>query len=618
MDRRINPFSELYVTETIPASQFVKIFSPYVIEMAEELFLPGNVVLKGVQGCGKSMLLTLLKPELRVAYLASTADFPLQGRHAQFISAGINLTRSRAIDVGQRTIANAEEARFLSLFFGDFFNYWIVGDLLKSVEVYAKKADGAIARNLNLRADPDTLNRFAAEIGSSPSWLGYFQEVQTFDDLKSRIAHRIQTYLKFFNFVTELPDEIRASRTAVGEPISETAEALTRSGVLPDDVHIFVRIDQYEELAKIEAQFRQGPVYRSIIHKALSLRNPHVSYRIGTRRYGFREDTLEVFGTTARLERDRNYKVIDLDQLLRRHENSRSWIFPKFAEDVFQKRLSLAGYGIDDQASCLDRVLGRGSTPDDRARLYGGRARDRVVRPKQEWPDEWNEFLYALAAHDPLSARLGEAWARQKGKEGITHQIPRAPYPWEGKGRTLYWRKERVQAALMQIASRCYQRMIWGGRDDIIGLSGANILVFVGICQQIWSVWLRTVKQENRSDNSLPTIDESLQAVGVHEASTHWFQKLSEETEGNKRQRFVSYLGRLLQRAMVNDLPLSYPGRNGFSVNLDELQSVPAVADFLNDAVDYGALFDAPHTTKVGNPVEGERDSGGKANTIPL
>jgi hypothetical protein len=331
------------------------------------------------------------------------------------------------------------------------------------------------------------------------------------------------------------------------------------------------------------------------------LRNPHISYRIGTRRYGFKEDTLEVFGTTARLERDRNYKVIDLDQLLRRKENTKNWIFPKFAEDVFRKRLKVAGYDVERKGACLHEILGPGSSAEDRARNYGGKNPDRAVRLEDSWPAEWKEFLISLAARDPLAARLAEAWARQRSKGGVVRRLPSKPYPWEGKGKTVYWRKERVQAALMQIASRCYQRMIWGGHNDVIELSGGNILVFVGICQRIWSVWLRATGQLNRTDSSLPKIDESLQAVGIHEASTHWFEKLSEETEGNKRQRFVSYVGTFLQRGLVNDLALSYPGRNGFSLNLEELQRAAGVSQFLNDSVDYGALFDSQHTTKEKN-----------------
>ena len=52
-----NPFHEAYVTDTVPNDQFADYFSPYLIPHAPEVFLPGNVIVKGSQGCGKSMLL---------------------------------------------------------------------------------------------------------------------------------------------------------------------------------------------------------------------------------------------------------------------------------------------------------------------------------------------------------------------------------------------------------------------------------------------------------------------------------------------------------------------------------------------------------------------------------
>lgn len=599
MDRRINPFHVLYVTETISAAQFVKIFSPCTIELAEELFLPGNVILKGVQGCGKSMLLELLKPEVRIAYKAASQNFPLTRQHSQFISAGINLTLNRAVDVGQRTITDVQDANMLSSYFADFFNYWIIGDLLRSIEVFATELNGQIARELHMETEASTLDHFASELAALGCWQGYLDGTNVFHGLKKRIATRIQGYLRFFNFsISELPAEIRNSRTAVGEPLSDTSEVLAKCGVVPDDVHILVAIDQYEELSKIEAQFKQGQIYRSVLHKALSFRNPHISYRIGTRRYGFKEETLSISGTTAKLERERNYKVIDLDERLRRQENTRNWIFPKFAEDVFRKRLKVVGYDVEQAKSCLKKVYGLGSTPEKRALIYGGKAPERAVRLDPPWPEVWKEFLRSLAKHDPLSARLAESWARQKGKGQVVNQIPQAPYPWDRKKKTVYWRKERVQAALMQIASRCSQRMIWGGYEDVNQLSGGNILVFVGMCQQIWSEWIKTTGQLNRNDSSLPEIPERLQAVGIQQTSTTWFGKIVEEPDGNNRQRFTSYVGILLQRELLSDLPLSYPGRTGFSINVEELQSDDWVSEFLNDAVDYGALFDSPHTTK--------------------
>jgi hypothetical protein len=117
---RVNPFFELYVGDRLSSSEFVTIFSPYLVRYAEALFLPGNVVVKGVQGSGKSMLLSLLKPDVRLEYARAGAEFPVRGALSQFIGAGINLAHSNGIDFGYRAIS--DDPNETAIFFGDFVN----------------------------------------------------------------------------------------------------------------------------------------------------------------------------------------------------------------------------------------------------------------------------------------------------------------------------------------------------------------------------------------------------------------------------------------------------------------------------------------------------------------
>src|SRR3954468_9693113 len=130
MPTLINPFHEMYVTETIAPSSFVSIFSPVLLRDTLLLFQPGNVILRGVQGSGKSMLLNLLKPEIRIAYAQTETPFPVPPEFSHFIGAGINLTRSGALDLGQRPIESNvdEDFQVLPRHFADYLNYWIVRD----------------------------------------------------------------------------------------------------------------------------------------------------------------------------------------------------------------------------------------------------------------------------------------------------------------------------------------------------------------------------------------------------------------------------------------------------------------------------------------------------------
>src|SRR5450432_1626416 len=104
MDYDVNPFQELYVTDSPDPEVFVRLFSDYPVQHAHVLFRGGNVVLKGTQGSGKSMLLNLFRPRIRLAYHQARIAFPVPPRLSNFLAAGINLTRSGALDIGQRAL----------------------------------------------------------------------------------------------------------------------------------------------------------------------------------------------------------------------------------------------------------------------------------------------------------------------------------------------------------------------------------------------------------------------------------------------------------------------------------------------------------------------------------
>jgi hypothetical protein len=600
MARKLNPFNELYVSETVKPDQFVRLFSPSLVSQAEEVFLPGNVVVQGVQGSGKTMLLNLLKPEVRIAYQEAGEKFPVPDCCRRFVGAGINLTTSRAVDFGQRPfpLTGGTNEQLLPLYFGDFLNYWVVYDLLRSVEILWRKNSHSFSEEVGICAESSRMECFSDKISKRECWFGYLDKCEGYTQLKDRIASRVTEYRTFLNFNRRgISPDIVNSKTQIGEPISKTVETLRKCGVLAADVNVFVRIDQYEELLNLEeAQKDVGEGYRAVVNKALGMRDDTASYRIGTRRYAWKED-FEIFATRARLERDRNYKLVDMDLMLRRQENSRRWIFPAFAENVFTRRLEFANYEVPAQQTALRVVFGRGLSPEEKARLYCKRSSARLIKVEPDWPRKWAEFLKDLAQNSPLQARLGDAWARQKGneKENVMHNIPKPPYPWQKK----YWAKERIDPALMQIAGRAAQRQIWEGKDDVLHLSGGNILVFVSVCQHIWNSWLRTQREAEDESSALPEIGTNEQAVGIHEASRHWFNKISENTNGNRRQRFVAHVGRLLSKRLYNDLSLSYPGANGFSVSVDDLRRDPEATQFLFEAVYYGDLFSAPHTTKM-------------------
>lgn len=81
MNITINPFQQLYFSDdTQTENNFVALFSDEVLQTAiHPVFQGGNVVLSGSQGCGKTMILNLLRPEIRIAYwkLGKADEFPV-------------------------------------------------------------------------------------------------------------------------------------------------------------------------------------------------------------------------------------------------------------------------------------------------------------------------------------------------------------------------------------------------------------------------------------------------------------------------------------------------------------------------------------------------------------
>jgi len=607
MKTRKNPFQELYVTEAFingAGESFVEGFSPLIVQHAMGLFQPGNVVLKGLPGSGKSMLLNLLRPDTRISYRNAGVDFPVPKEFSSFIGAGINLNLSGADTFGLRPFdKNPEINKFITpLYFGDFVNCWIVHDIFSSIIKFQKTGDKALCHEVGVTAKPDSVDVAARLLAADDCWFGYFgTDLSCCDDLLKGLAKRIMAYRSFAQRnIEEIPAEIQHSKTDIGIPITKAVQHLRDSGVIGAHVQVYVRIDQYEELAWLDEIRSYGAVFQQVIHKLLGLRDSRVSYRVGTRRFAWAPDPT-MFGTTARIENERTHKEINLDEILLRHENRRTWTFPKIAADIFRRRLKNSGYQLNGKrVSLLRHVVGRSLAPNGEIKEYvkSDNPADRLIRFDKSWPGDFNEYLRRIAKDDLLSAVLGSAWARQKGKSGIVLErpLPETP-PWESK---VWWKKERYPIALMQIASRNQQQLRWSGEEELLALSGSNILAFLSLCQHIWDAWLRDMQFESLADDEVPQISRSVQSIGVQEASQEWFHKIGNSEHGDyRRERFIRYLGEIFYRRLIDDVAMSNPGHNGFSIKIYDLESSPSIQKFLNTLEDFGDLMGMKHTSKT-------------------
>lgn len=599
----VNPFSELYPTEKIEGDEFVDLFSNSLINSATNLYGKGNIILEGVQGSGKSMLLALLKPEIRLAYIQNKTEYPVPDNFSNFISCGINLTQDGAksfsnLRPGKRIRAWQEE---LPLYFADYFNYRVVRSLLKTLLLYKDHRSSDIA-GLKININNDKLDEFAVDLSSKDCWFDYLNGVSSFEDLVDRVGLRLKEYRFLLGLNKREPSEgIKNSKTSIGSPIFELYGSLTKAGIVDKECNFIVYIDQYEELDHMCAGDDDILVgFRSIINQALHLRDDRASFKIGTRGYAWKNNK-DVFGTYSQIEEGRDYQVIKLYDLLRRREHSRGQLFKQLCNEIFDKRLAHAGITLpENEASIFDYVFGNTEEPSEKAKIYGGSKPAKVIKYDKGWSDEWTCLLKKLSEENPLSAHLGAAWSRQKDKSSVVTDVPELNnLPWEAAEKK-YWKKERTQQSLFQMASNRKQSILLYGTKDILGLSGANVLSFLTICQKVWAIYISDMTRSTKEPQALPqSIDKYIQSAGIKEASRTWFDKISELPGGSQRKLFVDKLGQQLSKKFYNDIAMSNPGATGISLTIEDLEANFALYRMLDNCTDYSVLDQKPHTTKL-------------------
>lgn len=625
-----NPFYELFFTDSTPANKFVDYFSPFLVPHIEKLFLRGNVILKGTQGCGKSMLLNLFQPEIRVAYARRIEEkskqniespkFPIPEKYCDFIGAGANLSKSGLLDIVQRLPSNPTEEDFqnLTALFCDFLNYWLFRDLLQSLNYIADNK--SVFKTLVLA---ENFDRFVRKVREQDCWFGYLRGCRTFSDLRKRVEKRIVNYRTWSaRNINNLDQNILESKTIIGEPLSRAADCLRDTNVINERVEVFLRLDQIEELWHHKGnQATLTNLFRESINRVIGTRDLRVSFRIGTRRYGWSSNISMPGG--RQIEESRDYHIVDIDNILRRREDISDWLFDGFAEDVFKHRLKTL---LPPNKLNLHSYFDRSLPPHkliEKLILTPPNDPQKLLKLDSTWPSNWRKYIFDIynkkicrkndnvinANYDrnPLDAILAVAWGLQtggiKGKKKRRLKPPPEKFPpW-----TKWWEKERYMLAVMQLVARHHQTLFWGGTERILSLSASNIMLFISICSEIWDQWKRREGDDSNEialRRGIPLFSWKSQAVSIDNVSKNWHRNFARQPGrpgGDVRMRFVDALGNMFRNRMLKDISMSYPGGNGFSLRISELKKYPKLAHLLEEAVGWGDLYEVHHTTKISN-----------------
>ncbi len=596
-----NPFHDLWVTEILHPHSFVKLFSPVLVEDAEAIFSTGNIVLKGREGCGKSMLLRLLETSTRIAYLEKDTPYPIPSDKCNFIIAGVQLTHTKAAMIAQRAYEAPEGRRrpIAATNFADYLNVMLCLDLLHNI-VYLneQQENGNFLPGVEVNFSTKNISSFVRMLLDLDVWGGLVPpSTSNFAEVISALKERLSTYHLYANGnIIDLPKSIMDTRTFAGEPASLLSDTLKNSGIVSDDTLIMLRIDQNEELYEAERRYELEGVLRQVVNSILARREPNIAYRIGTRHYSW-EQELRSWGSGAPIEPERDYSIIDIDEILKREEASKGWKFPILAKDVVAKRVEYANikYAGDDP---IKTMFGASLNAKDRAREYVGDVPCKVNIDKS-WVPEWKEYLTTLWNDgEPLDAWFGAAWLRQKNQQ--RNKVPFisstvSNLPWR---RSPWWAKERNEVALMQIAGSNQQAMKWSGARQVIDLGGGNILAFMTLCKTVWATWQRRNPSAAEINNTLPLFSGDDQVIGIKEASQLWLDKIRAQQDAENRRKFITCIGEWFRKDILDDHSLSNPGHNGFSLSLTDFESDSVVVELIKVCRDRGDLLESIHTTK--------------------
>lgn len=618
-----NPFHEAHVTDTVADEDFVNYFSPYLVPACKDIFLPGNVVIKGTQGCGKSMMLRLLEPEIRLKYFerhqqGNPEGFPVPRELQNFLGARVNLTKSGLKHVIQMLPANPnkDDKAMVVWSFGDFFNYWMLRDILRAAKLASEHSEA-----FGGLVDGARLDAFARLFCAQDCLFDALRDVTSFNLLVEAVNDRIIRYRKWVNGNGDLGETIRRTRTSIGEPLSRAADCLRQSGAMHPKGHVFLTIDQIEALWTKDPS-SMGSTLRREINELIGRRDSRVSFRLAARRYNWGpEHTATRDG--ADLEDGRDYHVIDVDHLLRRAEHGK-WPFAVFAEDIFKRRIITAFDQASDGSlqALFDMRRFFGPSPKAHKRIESlvpnpPKSPVKLLSLDGEWDEAWRNAMlkcYHKEAKnltpscsdeypcDPISALMLMAWGLQTGgkKKSKQHRFDSSPKladnaePWNKR----WWRKERVPQLCLQIIVRHNQRLYWWGWKDVLSLSGSNALWFLRICREVWRNWQRlSVDQQVDSSmlkDSSCLVPMRIQWLAIDAVSAQMhdvFESQPGRPAGDVRMRFLGKVASWLRTGLMNDKALSNPGQNGFSLARSELESDANLKRLIEEAVGWGGTL---------------------------
>lgn len=135
----------------------------------------------------------------------------------------------------------------------------------------------------------------------------------------------------------------------------------------------------------------------------------------------------------------------------------------------------------------------------------------------------------------------------------------------------------------------------------MLSLAGGNILRFITLCRESWDYWQRLGDDKSKDSVDSAVLEPRTQSRAAEEASRKIHNTLRRQPgspAGDIRLAFLDEVAKWLRNKLLDDASMSYPGANGFSLKLTQLEQNTEFKQLILEAVGWGDLYERRHTSK--------------------
>ena len=334
--------------------------------------------------------------------------------------------------------------------------------------------------------------------------------------------------------------------------------------------HYFaILIDEYENYADYQQE---------IINTRLkqSRRDEGITYRLFARSGGLR--TRKTLAPDQNIEAIHDYRLHSLDEGLEFD------IFFKYAIEVANRHLSEQPWFAENGYTNIENLI-EDLSADDEARLI---LKDRRVLENWIEKKHVNSAKVMLAWFDSEEKPLRRAVATVLLNQGKSAQKIVEEFR-NNTGKAQDWYHNYHRGALYWLCRLCRQPKKYAGLNQIVGLAGNNIRIFLDFCQAIVAEWLSQEKYE------LP-IPWAIQDAAIHRQALTLRENLySADRSPQEVNNLLERFGRLCELAHKSPKQ-SEPEINHFSINVGDMNETERkqIELWLNHAWYEGVLRKLP------------------------